>query len=134
MTIETGNVVIEEQQADRNIALTAGRYVILAVSDTGCGVDKDAQTHIFEPFFTTKRDVKGGGLGLSTTYGIVEEHHGHIEVLSQPGKGTNIKIYLPRADVQPDCSSPRAAEAEVPHPTPFTPRELSTKMREALQR
>ncbi|MFY9843113.1 MAG: ATP-binding protein [Terriglobales bacterium] len=104
LTIETANVTLDENFARTHTPLTAGDYIMLAISDTGVGMDNDTQSRIFEPFFTTK-GARGTGLGLSTVYGIVKQSGGFIFVDSKPQRGTVFRAYFPRVDGREDAAA-----------------------------
>ncbi len=110
LTIETATVNLDEHYARAHPYMAAGDYVLLVVSDTGCGMDPETQSHIFEPFFTTKGPGKGTGLGLSTVYGIVKQNGGHINVYSEVGKGSTFRVYFKQAEAPVDRETVRAIE------------------------
>jgi PAS domain S-box-containing protein len=114
LTIETSNVTLDDNYARFHAPLQAGDYVMIAISDTGGGMDPETQSHIFEPFFTTK-GTKGTGLGLSTVYGIIKQSGGYIWVYSEVGRGTTFKIYLPRVASTGQTLSAAVATAAEPH-------------------
>ncbi len=103
LSIETANIFLEPEDAKQKIGILPGAYVMLAVCDTGHGIDDSVRQHIFEPFFTTKGIAKGTGLGLATVYGIVKQSGGNIEVESKLGVGTTFRIYLPRVAEQSEA-------------------------------
>jgi PAS domain S-box-containing protein len=102
LSVETGDVYLEEEYVRQNPYMMAGRYALLAVSDSGIGMDEKTRERVFEPFFTTKGPDKGTGLGLAVVYGIVKQHGGYINLYSEPGKGTTFKVYFPAVETQPD--------------------------------
>jgi CheY-like chemotaxis protein len=137
LTIETSNVQLDEDYAGSHIDANPGPHVMLAISDTGSGMDKATESRIFEPFFTTKEQGRGTGLGLSTVYGIVKQSGGSIGVYSEVGRGTTFKVYLPRVEesvdamarkLQDDCA--RGTETVLLVEDSDTVRKLARKLLE----
>ena len=113
ITIESSNVDLEEKHESKRSLIPAGRYVMFAVTDTGCGMDDETQSHIFEPFYSTKELGKGTGLGLATVYGIVKQSGGYIWVYSEQDRGTTFKIYLPRVENRIVSTLPPSAKMDL---------------------
>jgi two-component system, cell cycle sensor histidine kinase and response regulator CckA len=120
LCVETANVEIDETCAHQNVYVTPGSYVMLSVSDTGCGMDNETLRHIFEPFFTTKDPGKGTGMGLSTVYGIAKQNSGFVRAYSDLGMGSTFRVYLPRVE-----NSLRPA-------SPFVPPEMTPTGTESI--
>ncbi len=114
LILETANVELDGSSSQRDEAVKAGSYVMIAISDDGVGMDTTTLSRIFEPFFTTKGPSEGTGLGLSTVYGIVNQSGGYVWAYSEPNRGTTFKIYLPRIDEPAESLVPSAISSEIP--------------------
>lgn len=106
LTVEVGNIRLDQDYADANSEVKPGQYVMLAVSDTGSGMGPEVLDKVFEPFFSTKPEGKGTGLGLSMVYGFVKQSGGHVAIYSEPGHGTTVRLYLPRSMAEEDRDTP----------------------------
>jgi CheY-like chemotaxis protein len=105
LTIEAGNAFLDDAYAARHAEVAAGQYVMVAVTDTGCGIPAELVERVFDPFFTTKAEGQGTGLGLSMVYGFVKQSGGHVKIYSEVGHGTTVRLYLPRARAQEDVET-----------------------------
>ncbi|MBE0583457.1 MAG: response regulator [Desulfofustis sp.] len=112
--IETGTVDIDDATAAGNPDAAVGRYVVLTVSDTGCGIDPETLAHLFEPFYTTKQVGEGTGLGLATVYGIIKQNNGFVEVRSEVGQGTTFSVYVPEHREQIDAMPLKETAVQAP--------------------
>jgi signal transduction histidine kinase/CheY-like chemotaxis protein len=108
LIVETGIATLDSSYAEHNADVTPGQYILIAVSDTGCGISPENLDHVFDPFFTTKEVGKGTGLGLSMVYGFVKQSQGHVKIYSEPGEGTSVKLYLPKADQESEPANQEA--------------------------
>lgn len=114
LILETSAAMLDESYVGHHLGAAKGPFIVLSLSDTGCGMDQETLSHIFEPFFTTKEQGKGTGLGLSTVYGIVKQNHAYIMAYSEPGQGTTFKIYFPRVSGAPEAPRPSGWKSETP--------------------
>jgi CheY-like chemotaxis protein len=114
LTIETTEIEVDEDYCSRNLEARLGRHVMMAVTDSGCGMTPEVLSRLFEPFFTTKEQGKGTGLGLATVYGIVKQSGGHISAYSEVGRGTTFKVYLPITEEQSSITDVPAQERVAP--------------------
>ncbi len=108
LIVEAGIAELDSDYAEQNADVTPGQYILITVSDTGCGISRENLSRVFDPFFTTKEVGKGTGLGLSMVYGFAKQSQGHVKIYSEPGRGTSVKLYLPQADQKSEPSSQEA--------------------------
>ncbi|MBX3511445.1 MAG: CHASE3 domain-containing protein [Hyphomonadaceae bacterium] len=120
LTIESANAYLDEEYARANDDVTAGQYVLIAITDNGSGMSPEVKLKVFEPFFTTKEVGKGTGLGLSHVHGFLKQSGGHVSIYSELGVGTTVKLYLPRTGLAEQSATPAPAESEAPAGDPET--------------
>jgi PAS domain S-box-containing protein len=133
LILNTHNIHLEENYINNHPWVEKGDYVLLEVTDTGCGMDEATRQRIFEPFFTTKEVGKGTGLGLSMAYGIIKQHQGYIHVYSEPDRGTTFKIYLPRTEEKPAAAEVKAVFKAVGGQETILLAEDEDQLREAIK-